>query len=53
MMADFTETPFAEDFQWQLGKLIDDLMHEGMARETAVMVLQMAIEDLEWKDEDD
>ena len=25
-MADFTETPFAEDFQWQLNKLIDELV---------------------------
>lgn len=44
---DFTETPYAEDFQWQLGKLIDDLMREGMAKETAVMVLKMALEDIE------
>ena len=42
-MADFTETPFAEDFQLQLNTMIDDFMEDGMARETAVMVLQMAI----------
>lgn len=52
-MADFTETPFAEDFQWQLGKLIDELMREGMAKETALMVLQMAIDELAWQDEDE
>lgn len=52
-MTDFTETPYAEDFQWQLNKLIDDLMHEGMARETALMVMQMAMDELAWEDEDD
>jgi len=52
-MTDFTETPYAEDFQWQLGKLLDDLIREGMTRDTAIMVLEMAIDDLELKDEDD
>ena len=52
-MTDFTETPYAEDFQWQLGKLIDDLMHEGMAKETALMVMQMAMDELAWEDDED
>lgn len=50
---DFTETPYAEDFQWQLGKLLDDLMREGMTKATAVMVMKMAIDDLTLEDEDD
>ena len=50
-MADFTETPFAEDFQWHLNRMIDDFMEDGMTCDTALMVLQMAIEDLAWKDE--
>ena len=52
-MTDFTETPYAEDFQWQLGKLIDDLMHEGMAKETALMVMQMTMDELAWEDNED
>jgi len=52
-MTDFTETPYAEDFHWQLSKLIDDLMHEGMASETAILVMNMAINDLMVDHEDD
>ena len=52
-MTDFTETEYAEDFQWRLDQLIDELMHEGMARETAVMVMKMAIEGLAREDDED
>jgi hypothetical protein len=43
---DYTEIPYAEDFELQLGKLVDDLMREGMATETAIMVMRMIIDDL-------
>jgi len=52
-MTDFTETPYAEDFQWDLNKLLDEYMRMGMTKETAVMTMKMAIDDLVLEDEDE
>lgn len=47
-MVDFTETPYAEDFQWELSKLTDEWCCVGMTRETAIMVLQLFVDELRW-----
>ena len=50
---DFTETAYAEDFQWDLGSLIDKMMSFGMKKETAILVMQMEIESLNEYEEDE
>lgn len=44
---DFTETPYAEDFYAEISDLITRYIDAGMAETTAVMVLKMALEDIE------
>ena len=47
MMADFTETPHAEDFAMELGELIDDYEQRGLDPTWIRLLLNSAINDLE------
>lgn len=46
-MADFTETPHAEDFAYELGELIDSYaMERGLSTEWIARIMQGMVEDM-------
>lgn len=45
-MADFTETPHAEDFAYELGELIDEYVGRGLSEEWIARIMQGTVEDI-------
>ena len=52
-MADFTETPYAEDFHMELGDLVDEYLDRGMTTATLRMVVKLIMDEVALGEEDE